>query len=147
MKTNHRFARFFCFLALLTGAAETAMAAKSSDMAVQLSRRDLGEQLAENLSTGKQALESARQQAKRWVGAPRARFEAAARDVGAAERRLQESLVVAQNASAAEWERARARLAADYEAYARALAETLRLASAHTAEEKRIFREPVRTRS
>lgn len=146
MKTIHRSLCLLCALALLASTVGTAIAAKSPEIAVQLSRRDLGEQLAENISTGKEALQRARQQTKHWVGPLRARFEEAARDVSAAELRLHESLAAAQNASVSEWEEARAKLAADYDSYSRALTETLRLASARSAEEGRSLRENTRKR-
>jgi hypothetical protein len=52
----------------------------------------------------------------------RAQFQSAADDVRAKEKALEKSLKAARHASAAEWDTARAQLAADYDAYAAALA-------------------------
>lgn len=141
MKTPRWTAAFVIHLAVFGSPfAATRTANSSPDIAVQLSRQDLREQLEENIATGKQALQTARRHTQRWSGELRDRFEAAANDVNATETRLRGSLAQAQNASAAEWEGARAKLAADYEAYARALSETLRIASSVSAAETRDFR-------
>lgn len=95
-------------------------------------RNELGAQLDRNLAAGQRTVSMARHQAKGLRGEARERFEAAAADVQAAERRLRKNLDEVKGASVDEWQDARLTLATDYEAYARAIAEVQRIASATT---------------
>ena len=103
----------------------------------QPGRGELGAQLDRNLAAGQRTLALARHQAKELRGEARERFEAAAADVQAAERRLRKNLEDVKDASVDEWQDARLTLATAYEAYARAIAEVQRIASATTKSEDR----------
>lgn len=92
------------------------------------SRDELGAQLDQNIEAGQRAMSAAEAHAKNLDPDARAEFEAAARQVRAAERRLQNSLKAVQTASAAEWTQARDALAADYDRYAQAVAQAQRIA-------------------
>ncbi len=136
MKTINRVAILAFACATPAAMANTRPQPPPSAVAMEFSREQLGAQLEENIATGERALQAARFQAGRLRGEARMRFEAATRDLRAATLRLQESLAAAQDASVGEWEHARATLAADYEAYTRALTEAQRITLSVTAEHR-----------
>lgn len=96
-------------------------------------REQLGAQLERNLQSGERAMTAARVQARNLDRAAKAQFDDALNRVRHAERRLQQSATAAQSATPDTWDRVRATLAADYEAYSNAIAQTQHLAVANSA--------------
>lgn len=86
------------------------------------SREQLIADIDNRLNNADRALASIRASRAQMSATGRDQFKAAEDDVKAREKALRKSLRAARNASAAEWETARNQLAADYEAYAAALA-------------------------
>jgi len=108
--------------------------AASSIRSASLDARDpLATQVQNNIDAGRRAMSAAEAQARLLDAGHRAQFEAAARAVATAERRLQESILAAQSAPSSEWARAREALAADYDSYTQAVAHAQRVAAAGSA--------------
>lgn len=85
-------------------------------------RTQLVADVENRLKNADHAMASLRNSSAQMSAAGRAEFKAAEDDVKAREKALRKSVRAARNASATEWESARMQLAADYEAYATALA-------------------------
>lgn len=110
--------------------------AASSIRSASLDARDpLATQVQNNIDAGRRAMSAAEAQAQARLldAGHRAQFEAAARAVATAERRLQQSILAAQSAPSSEWARAREALAADYDSYTQAVAHAQRVAAAGSA--------------
>jgi len=109
------------------------LAASSIRSASRDARDPLATQVQNNIDAGRRAMSAAEAQARLLDAGHRAQFEAAARAVATAERRLQESILAAQSAPSSEWARAREALAADYDSYTQAVAHAQRVAAAGSA--------------
>lgn len=103
-------------------------------------RRQLGFQIEQNIAANERSLHAARTQARRLDGNALAQFKAADDAVRLAQQRLQRSLSAAQQATVDQWDRARATLAADYEAYTHAVTQLQRIAISGSADGTAPFR-------
>ncbi len=111
----------------------TQLAVSSIRSASISGRDDLTDQLNRNIAAARDAMMSADARARSLDPDARAEFEAAARAVATAERRLQQSISAAQSAPSSEWSRAREALAADYDSFTQAVAHAQRVAAAGSA--------------
>lgn len=96
-------------------------------------REQLAAQIDRNVEANERSLSAARAQTRRLPPLDQRRFLAAERDVRRALRRLHHSLDAAERVSVENWERARAVLASDYDAYTEAVAQAQRIATATLA--------------
>lgn len=85
-------------------------------------REQVAADIESRLKNADTALASVRNSSAQMSAAGRTQFKAAEDDVKDREKALRKSLRAARKASAAEWDAARTQLAADYEAYASAVA-------------------------
>ncbi len=111
----------------------SSLAAGSIRSASLDARPSLATQVQQNIEAGRRAMTAAETQARSLDPDARTQFEAAARAVSTAERRLQQSISAAQSAPSSEWARAREALAADYDSYTQAVAHAQRVAAAGSA--------------
>lgn len=91
-------------------------------MATHASRDQIVADVETRMKASESALASMRSSASAMSAEGRRAFDAAADDAKARAAALRKSIDAARRASASEWENARAQLAADYDAYAAALA-------------------------
>ena len=113
------------FLAMggsITARSDQGSVAGSDDGWVQLAA-----QIDRNIDAGTRLLTAAREQLEYAEEETKAEFTHIEKTVRVAEARLRRSLKSAENASADNWARARAALAANYEAYSQAVAQVERL--------------------
>ena len=125
------FITFRLVLGLLSsGAVSGTCAANSgreSQSAAESGGVELTAQIDRAVHSGSRLLAEARARLSDADDATRAEFVQIEKDARAAESRLRRSLKMAESASADNWARARAALAANYEAYAQAVSRAERL--------------------
>lgn len=102
---------------------DAAPAARSIRGATFATRDQMETDVKESMSQGHRAVVEAKARAARLDDKARADFKAAANEVAVREKQLKASAKAASKATAENWEAARAKLAADQEAYAQAVAQ------------------------
>lgn len=102
---------------------DAAPAARSIRGATFATRDRMETDVKEGMSQGHRAMVEAKARAERLDDKARADFKAATNEVAVREKQLKASAKAASKASAENWEAARAKLAADQEAYAQAVAQ------------------------
>lgn len=129
MKLHHTPKRFFPLIlamVFLTGIAHGGNNNENADDRGD-GRAELAAQIERNVEAGTRLMASARAQLHEFDEATREEFLQIEHAVRSAETRLRRSLKSAQSASAENWSRARTSLAANFEAYAQAIAQAERL--------------------
>lgn len=101
---------------------ETATFAPTIRVATHASRDQIVTDIESRVKASESAMSSMRSSASQMSADGRQAFDTAATDVKDKAKALRKSINAAKKASASEWENARAQLAADYDAYAAALA-------------------------
>ena len=129
MKLHHTPIPFFPFIlamVFLTGIARGESNNESADD-VGDGRAELAAQIERNVEAGTQLMAAARAKLPDFDEETRKEFVQIEHAVRSAENRLRRSLKLAQGASTDSWSRARTSLAANFEAYAQAIAQAERL--------------------
>jgi hypothetical protein len=96
-------------------------------------RAALVAQIDRNVDSGRRVISAVRAQIRSYDEETREEFTQIEEAVQSAEKRLRRSLKVAESASPENWNRARAALAANYEAYAQTVSEAERLMATTSA--------------
>lgn len=118
---------------IATGALSAGMSAESIRAASVDSRSQLATDIDERIAASSKAMAAMRVEAKSLRGDAQADFKAAAKDVDVREKDLRTSVKVARKASAETWAESRAKVAANYEAYAQAVGRAETVAAAGRA--------------
>jgi hypothetical protein len=105
----------------------TLLANEGSSRDVADSRAALVAQIDRNVDSGRRVISAVRAQIHSYDEETREEFTHIEEAVRSAEKRLRRSLKAAESATHERWDRARAALAANYEAYAQAVSEAERL--------------------
>jgi hypothetical protein len=130
MKLTHCFTTslLLCAVSAVPG-ARGAQTPASENTASAATRDRLAEQVDRNVDALERAMATARRSALSLDAPSRMAFKKVSREAGNAAHELHKSLIAAQRASDADWERARSVLASDYERFAQAVAQAQRIAT------------------
>ena len=139
MKLHHTPNPFFAFILAMvffTGIAHGGNDDESADNRGD-GRAELASQIERNVEAGTRLIAAARSKMHAFDEETRQEFLQIEQAVRSAENRLRRSLKSAQAASAENWSRARTSLAANFEAYAQAIAQAERLVTLGPASSRR----------
>lgn len=134
--THLLFPFILAMMVLVTGIVRGGNNHESADD-VEDGRAELAAQIERNVEAGTRLMATARAQIHNYDEGMREEFLQIEHAVSSAETRLRRSLKSAQAASTENWSRARASLAANFEAYAQAIAQAERLITLGPASARR----------